>query len=237
MDGVDGIAGSQASSPDSDGSACRIRNAGSARRPLRCRHRAWRAWDSSSSTGRRRRSSWATSAARSSGSCSAALAVFVAPRSPVDRHRGHSCSSGRSCSTPPSRSCGGRRRENLLSAHRSHLYQRLVLTGVSHRAVALLYGALATVGVAVGIAVVREVRVASIAGALLIGALAAGLWLVVSSRASARSGCLRPRPEHVMDEAADGHHDQRQHHQQDEIQADRPHRQGPLRPQGEGAGH
>jgi UDP-N-acetylmuramyl pentapeptide phosphotransferase/UDP-N-acetylglucosamine-1-phosphate transferase len=72
-----------------------------------------------------------------------------------------------------------RRRENLLCAHRSHLYQRLVLTGVSHRTVALLYGALATVGVAVGNAVVREARLASIAGAMLIGALAVGLWLAV----------------------------------------------------------
>jgi UDP-N-acetylmuramyl pentapeptide phosphotransferase/UDP-N-acetylglucosamine-1-phosphate transferase len=32
------------------------------------------------------------------------------------------------------------RRENLLAAHRSHLYQRLVITGLSHRWVALLYG-------------------------------------------------------------------------------------------------
>jgi UDP-N-acetylmuramyl pentapeptide phosphotransferase/UDP-N-acetylglucosamine-1-phosphate transferase len=74
------------------------------------------------------------------------------------------------------------RREHLLSAHRSHLYQRLVLAGVSHRAVALLYGALATVGVAVGTAVVHQARVASIAGAVLIGALATGLWLGVSAR-------------------------------------------------------
>jgi UDP-N-acetylmuramyl pentapeptide phosphotransferase/UDP-N-acetylglucosamine-1-phosphate transferase len=72
-----------------------------------------------------------------------------------------------------------RRRENLLSAHRSHLYQRLVLTGMSHRAVALLYGALAVIGVAVGHAVTREAWMPSMAGALLIGVLAAALWLLV----------------------------------------------------------
>jgi UDP-N-acetylmuramyl pentapeptide phosphotransferase/UDP-N-acetylglucosamine-1-phosphate transferase len=35
-----------------------------------------------------------------------------------------------------------RRRENIFQAHRSHLYQRLVIAGWSHLAVSLLYGAL-----------------------------------------------------------------------------------------------
>ena len=43
-----------------------------------------------------------------------------------------------------------RRRENIFKAHRSHLYQRLVLTGLSHRAVTLLYVALAVLGAAAG---------------------------------------------------------------------------------------
>jgi UDP-N-acetylmuramyl pentapeptide phosphotransferase/UDP-N-acetylglucosamine-1-phosphate transferase len=85
------------------------------------------------------------------------------------------------------------RRENVLDAHRSHLYQRLVLTGVSHRTTALLYGALAAIGVAVGIAVAREARIVSFVGALVIGALGATLWLVVvwreRSLARARSCC------------------------------------------------
>ena len=44
-----------------------------------------------------------------------------------------------------------RRRENIFQAHRSHLYQRLVIAGWSHRAVASLYGGLAllTAGLAV----------------------------------------------------------------------------------------
>ena len=36
-----------------------------------------------------------------------------------------------------------RRRENVFTAHRSHLYQRLVIAGRSHQAVTLTYGALA----------------------------------------------------------------------------------------------
>jgi len=37
------------------------------------------------------------------------------------------------------------RRENVLEQHRGHLYQRLVIAGWSHRAVAALYGLLAAV--------------------------------------------------------------------------------------------
>jgi len=70
-----------------------------------------------------------------------------------------------------------RRRENLLHAHRSHLYQRLVLTGLSHRSVTMLYGALAIAGVVVGSAVAREAEPASSAGALLIATLSGALWL------------------------------------------------------------
>jgi UDP-N-acetylmuramyl pentapeptide phosphotransferase/UDP-N-acetylglucosamine-1-phosphate transferase len=71
------------------------------------------------------------------------------------------------------------RRENLLRAHRSHLYQRLVLTGVSHRTTTVVYGALAAIGVAVGIAVIHEAVLFSIVGILLIGFLGATLWLAV----------------------------------------------------------
>ncbi len=42
--------------------------------------------------------------------------------------------------------------ENVFAAHRSHLYQRLLIVGYSHRFVMLLYGALATIGVFLGIA-------------------------------------------------------------------------------------
>lgn len=39
-----------------------------------------------------------------------------------------------------------RRGENIFAAHRSHLYQRLVIVGYSHRSVTLLYTGLATIG-------------------------------------------------------------------------------------------
>ena len=39
------------------------------------------------------------------------------------------------------------RHENVLAAHRSHLYQRLVIAGFSHQFVTLLYAALAALGV------------------------------------------------------------------------------------------
>jgi Fuc2NAc and GlcNAc transferase len=78
------------------------------------------------------------------------------------------------------------RREQLLSAHRSHLYQRLVLTGVSHRTTTILYGVLAAIGAGVGIAVGRRSAV-SLAGALLVALLAAGLWVTVVWRERART--------------------------------------------------
>ena len=71
------------------------------------------------------------------------------------------------------------RRENLLEAHRSHLYQRLVLTGVTHQTATLLYATLAIVGVVVGYTVAHESRTGSVAGAVLIGVLAVALWMVV----------------------------------------------------------
>lgn len=39
-----------------------------------------------------------------------------------------------------------RKRENILKAHRSHLYQRLVIAGLPHRSVTLVYGTLALIG-------------------------------------------------------------------------------------------
>lgn len=42
-------------------------------------------------------------------------------------------------------------RENIFQAHRSHLYQRLVIAGWSHRAVAALYGLLAVIAGALAI--------------------------------------------------------------------------------------
>jgi len=109
----------------------------------------------------------------------AALVVFVSPRSHAAATAGILFIWPFVFDTAFTLVRRARRGENLLSAHRSHLYQRLVLTGISHRAVALLYAVLASVGVAGGVAVARDARLPSIAAAFLIPSLAAGLWLVV----------------------------------------------------------
>lgn len=112
----------------------------------------------------------------------AALSVYVAPRSPATAMAGFVFVWPFVFDTTFTLLRRAGRRENLLTAHRSHLYQRLVLTGVSHRTVALLYGALALVGVVVGNASVLAAGISPLAGALVISLLAAALWLAVVSR-------------------------------------------------------
>jgi len=60
-----------------------------------------------------------------------------------------------------------RRRENLAKAHRSHLYQRLVQTGMSHMAVTLLYGTLAILGCGLGALWCHEVLSSVVVAAIL----------------------------------------------------------------------
>ena len=50
------------------------------------------------------------------------------------------------------------KRENVFAAHRSHLYQRLVISGLSHRTVDLLYIALALIGVVLAVAFMLDCR-------------------------------------------------------------------------------
>jgi Fuc2NAc and GlcNAc transferase len=72
------------------------------------------------------------------------------------------------------------RGENLLRAHRSHLYQRLVLTGCSHRAVTLLYGGLAASGALIGAASLGTNAWSGLWYALPL--LAGAIWLLVLIR-------------------------------------------------------
>lgn len=67
-----------------------------------------------------------------------------------------------------------RRRERVFSAHRSHLYQRLVIAGWSHATVTLLYSTLAVAGSAASIIIPRAET--AVFAALVPGI---GLWLVV----------------------------------------------------------
>lgn len=77
-----------------------------------------------------------------------------------------------------------RRRENLLRAHRSHLYQRLTGTGWSHRTVALLYGVLASLGAGVAVSLASGRLLGARVLLAAIGMAAVALWCVVVWRES-----------------------------------------------------
>jgi UDP-N-acetylmuramyl pentapeptide phosphotransferase/UDP-N-acetylglucosamine-1-phosphate transferase len=75
--------------------------------------------------------------------------------------------------------------ENILSAHRSHIYQRLVIAGCSHRDVTLVYAGLALLGVLSAILVETHQPMAPLVSILTIAIAAAALWWSTSSRESA----------------------------------------------------
>ena len=77
------------------------------------------------------------------------------------------------------------RRENILAAHRSHLYQRLTATGLPHSKVAVLYWALALIGAVAAGALVSDRPTASLVSAMVLGLSAVGLWRYVVVREAA----------------------------------------------------
>ncbi len=72
-----------------------------------------------------------------------------------------------------------KRRENIFEAHRTHLYQRLVITGYSHSFVSLLYAGLALVGILLGIAWYMGLPRSDILITITIPLLALGLYSFV----------------------------------------------------------
>jgi len=72
--------------------------------------------------------------------------------------------------------------EQVFAAHRSHLYQRLVIAGWGHRAVSLLYISLAFGGLLLSLGWVLDIQGIGIGIALLIPLLGLGLWLLVVQR-------------------------------------------------------
>jgi UDP-N-acetylmuramyl pentapeptide phosphotransferase/UDP-N-acetylglucosamine-1-phosphate transferase len=74
------------------------------------------------------------------------------------------------------------KRESVFSAHRSHLYQRLVLSGLSHATVTLLYTGLELIGLLLAILLVRHPQAASGLIIVAIPLLACGLWTFVIFR-------------------------------------------------------
>ena len=75
-----------------------------------------------------------------------------------------------------------RAHQPLLRAHRSHLYQRLVRTGLRHDSVTVLYAALATSGGLLGITWLSRPAFAAIVGPIAVTVLAMMLWLYVAIR-------------------------------------------------------
>jgi hypothetical protein len=73
-----------------------------------------------------------------------------------------------------------RRGENVFQAHRSHLYQRLVIAGWSHAATSVLYGCLAAAGAAVAVAPLAAADFAPAAATLALAMLAASAALLVA---------------------------------------------------------
>ena len=72
------------------------------------------------------------------------------------------------------------RRENIFQAHRSHVYQRLVMSGLGHRTVTLIYGALALVGGIGGVLLLLgfEISLGGIIGLAITASISIWLWAV-----------------------------------------------------------
>ena len=72
-----------------------------------------------------------------------------------------------------------RNRENVFAAHRSHLYQRLVIAGYSHRTVTLLYSGLAAAGGVLALLWTLDTPGSGLAIVLSMPVLGLGLWTYV----------------------------------------------------------
>ena len=81
------------------------------------------------------------------------------------------------------------KREEVWKAHRSHLYQRLVTTGLTHAQVSLLYIAMSSVAAALALLGMRYAELTIAAGVSVI-CMAAILWLFVRMRESVTASRL-----------------------------------------------
>jgi UDP-N-acetylmuramyl pentapeptide phosphotransferase/UDP-N-acetylglucosamine-1-phosphate transferase len=88
--------------------------------------------------------------------------------------------------------------ENVFSAHRSHLYQRLVIAGHGHRFVSLLYAGLAAVGAIVTLAWSLRVPNTFVVAAVLMPLLGLGLWFFVTRQEHKLAQRL-PQPKYADD--------------------------------------
>jgi Fuc2NAc and GlcNAc transferase len=86
------------------------------------------------------------------------------------------------------------RRENVLQAHRSHLYQRLTSTGLSHGRVTRLYVALAALGMPSGVCVATGRWTPALALGAVVPLAALSLWSITArleARAASRLAVSR----------------------------------------------
>ena len=85
-----------------------------------------------------------------------------------------------------------RNRENVFAAHRSHLYQRLVIAGYSHRTVTLLYIGLAAAGAILAVLWYSGGAVSDLTVMVALPLLCVGLWRGVVGRERAAQQQLTP---------------------------------------------
>ena len=81
-------------------------------------------------------------------------------------------------------------KENMFEAHRSHIYQRLVIAGYSHRYVTLVYMGLALIGTVIALLWYKRAPFVNVAVIVLPIVLFAGLWrftVRAESRAHSRA--------------------------------------------------
>ncbi len=85
-----------------------------------------------------------------------------------------------------------RHRENVFAAHRSHLYQRLVIAGYRHRTVTRLYSGLAAVGLFLAVLWYSGGAVSDLTVMVALPLLCVGLWRGVVGRERAAQQQLTP---------------------------------------------
>ncbi len=83
--------------------------------------------------------------------------------------------------------------ENVFAAHRSHLYQRLVITGASHRFVTTLYSGLALLGMLLGLGWALRINGAGVAILFGLPLLCLALWRFVLAQERRRASQELPR--------------------------------------------
>jgi UDP-N-acetylmuramyl pentapeptide phosphotransferase/UDP-N-acetylglucosamine-1-phosphate transferase len=81
------------------------------------------------------------------------------------------------------------RKENIFEAHRSHIYQRLVIAGYSHRFVTLIYMGLALIGTIIALLWYKRAPFVNVAVIVFSILLFAGLWrFTIRAESRAHSG-------------------------------------------------